>query len=151
MNPDDFGDVNKINSPEISTPRKPRFNLTAMVSMLMFLLMTFVLFSMALTKVGNVDVKLPVCPGGGDGHPLIVQVSGEGKVFIDREPYDISELPKKLELYKEACVKAGHSPRVLVSGDDRARYGLLVRAIDHVKSAGIEEMIVETYYRATGK
>ncbi|MDR1011493.1 MAG: biopolymer transporter ExbD [Opitutaceae bacterium] len=150
MNPDDFCDVNKINAPVAPTSRKSRLNLTAMVSMLMFLLVTFVLFSMALARLGSVEAKLYGYGHGARG-PMLIQVSGDGVVFINREPYDISDLPKKLKLYKEACVEAGHDASVLITGDDHARYGLLVRAIDHVKAAGIEQMVVETNYRATGK
>ncbi|WP_277508321.1 MULTISPECIES: biopolymer transporter ExbD [unclassified Ereboglobus] len=154
MNPDDFGDVNRINAPIEERRGGARFDLTAMISVLMFLLVTFVMFSLALTNVGKMDVNIAGgCGGCGHGshEPLVVQVSENTTVYINKEPYDISDLPLKIASYKEECARTGHVPRVLVSGDDRARYALLARAIDHVKTAGIEHMVLESTYRMTGR
>jgi biopolymer transport protein ExbD len=153
MNPDDFGDVNKINAPVPPASRKSRLNLTAMVGMLMFLLVTFVLFSMALARLGSVEAKLPVacCPSSNSGDfVMVVQVSADGRIFVDKDSYDISELPGILKSFKDASDHAGVTARVLVTGDDYAKYGAMVRVIDYVKASGIMEMLVETNYRATG-
>lgn len=135
--------------------RKPRINLTTMVSLMMFLLVTFILLAMSLTKVGRIDASVANGCGCGWGHghaeAVIVQVSGEGAVFVNKKLHDINELPKLLGAYRECCEKNGQTPRITVTGDDRARYGALVRAVDLAKTAGIAHVNLETNYRDTGK
>jgi biopolymer transport protein ExbD len=43
------------------------------------------------------------------------------------------------------------TPRVLIAGDDKARFGTAVLALDEVRKAGIEQVSVETVVRGTGK
>lgn len=150
MNPADFGDVNKINAPIDAGTGRTRFNLTAMVSVLMFLLVTFAMFSLALMKVEVMETNIPIV-GGEPGTPLIVQVSSGREVFIDKISYDISELPALLDAYKERCIKNGANPQVTLSGDNYANYGSWVHAMDQIRKSGIERIVVETNYRATGR
>jgi biopolymer transport protein ExbD len=40
---------------------------------------------------------------------------------------------------------------VLITGDDKAKFGISVRALDEVRKAGITQVSVETRVRATGR
>jgi len=42
-------------------------------------------------------------------------------------------------------------PRVLVAGDDRARWGVTVQVLDEVRKANIEKISMETRSRPTGR
>ena len=42
-------------------------------------------------------------------------------------------------------------PRVLIAGDNKARFGATAYALDQVRKAGIEQVSIETQVRPTGK
>ena len=41
--------------------------------------------------------------------------------------------------------------RVLIAGDDKAKFGVTIRALDEVRKAGIDQVSVETRVRSTGR
>jgi len=59
----------------------------------------------------------------------------------------IQEIRPRLNQYKTQVP----TPRVLIAGDDKARFGTAVLALDEVRKAGIEQVSVETVVRGTGK
>jgi len=42
-------------------------------------------------------------------------------------------------------------PRVLIAGDDRAKYGPTIEVLDAVRAAKIEKVSIETRVRPTGR
>ena len=78
---------------------------------------------------------------------LTIQVSDQGNVYWNRELIDIDEVPARLEQWK----KQVQLPRVLVAGDDRARWGVTVQVLDEVRKAKIEKVSMETRTRPTGR
>jgi biopolymer transport protein ExbD len=78
---------------------------------------------------------------------LTIQVSDQGNVYWNRELIDLDEVPARLEQYK----KQVNLPRVLVAGDDRARWGVTVQVLDEVRKAKIEKVSMETRTRQTGR
>jgi biopolymer transport protein ExbD len=59
----------------------------------------------------------------------------------------MSEIAPRLEQYKTQVP----NPRVLIAGDDKAKFGVTVRALDEVRKANIQQVSVETRVRATGR
>ena len=59
----------------------------------------------------------------------------------------MSELPSRLAIYKSQT----DDPKIMVSGDERARFGFTVEVLDEVRKTGIDKFTVETRTRATGK
>jgi biopolymer transport protein ExbD len=59
----------------------------------------------------------------------------------------MNEVAPRLFQYKQST----ESPRILVSGDDRARFGATVLVLDEIRKAGIDQVSLETAYRASGK
>ena len=51
----------------------------------------------------------------------------------------------------EAPKSSENNPRILIRGDNRARFGAAVFALDEVRKAGIEQVSVETVSSPTGK
>jgi biopolymer transport protein ExbD len=78
---------------------------------------------------------------------LTIQVSDQGNVYWNRELIDLDEVPARLEQYK----KQVQIPRILVAGDDRARWGVTVQVLDEVRKANIEKVSMETHSRPTGR
>ncbi len=133
--------------------KKARIEIIPLIDVIFFLLATFVLFSLSLNRIQSMETKLPVSgePGPKTSEPLILQVSDGSTVYINREPSDINDVYARVLHYKETTNASGETPRVLISGDDRAKYGTLIRALDLTKAAGVTEISFETNYRASGK
>ena len=119
--------------------------------MIFFLLATFVLFTLSLNKIQSVPVDLPQAAAASRPNPddetVVLQLSDAGTAYWNKELINTSEINGRLANYKSTAV----SPRVLVSGDEKATYGATVNALDEVRKAGIGQVSIETAYRPTGR
>ena len=137
---------------KVPARKKARVEIIPLIDVIFFLLATFVLFTLSLNRIQSVEVALPV-PNPSVEKPkeddmVILQVSAEDSLFWNREPMDIGELPGRLVAYKSQV----EIPRIMVSNDEKAKFGAAVRVLDEIRKAGIESFSVETTNtRATGK
>lgn len=125
-----------------------RIEIIPLIDVVFFLLATFVLFTLSLNRLQSLEVTLPV-PGKEPPvvQPVTIQVSGDGILYWDREAIGLPELPGRISAYK-ATEK---NPRVMISGDEKAHFGVTVRVLDELRKADITQFSVETRSRATGK
>ena len=134
------------------TPRKKaRIEIIPLIDVIFFLLATFVLFTLSLNRIGSLPVDLPVAAPQRDNAPppdsVTIQVSGEGAIFWNRELIDFGEVASRIAYYKTQT----DDPRILIAGDEKARFGATVTILDEVRKAGITKFSVETRTRPTGK
>ncbi|MEO7597427.1 MAG: biopolymer transporter ExbD [Opitutus sp.] len=132
--------------------KKARIEIIPLIDVVFFLLATFVLFTLSLNKIQSVPVNLPVAsPTSSSSKPdedtVTLQVSDQGTCYWNKELINVSEIAPRLQQYKTQVP----NPRVLIAGDDRAKFGITVRALDEVRKAGIQQVSVETRVRATGR
>jgi biopolymer transport protein ExbD len=132
----------------VFTRRRARVEIIPLIDVIFFLLATFVLFTLSLSLIRSLPVVLP---RGGETKEkpdmVTIQVSGEGAIFWNRELIEPAEVPGRLAHYKTQT----DTPRVLITGDERARFGATIAVLDEVNQAGITSVSVETRTRATGK
>jgi biopolymer transport protein ExbD len=134
----------------VPVKKKARIEIIPLIDVVFFLLATFVLFTLSLEKISSVPINLPVAQPANskvDEDPVIIQVSDVGTVYWNRELIGMAEIPPRLFQYKQST----QNPRVLVSGDDRAKFGATIQVLDEIRKAGIGQVSVETAYRGTGK
>lgn len=130
--------------------KKARIEIIPLIDVVFFLLATFVLFILSLERIQSVPINLPVAAPPttkADEEPVIIQVSDSGTVYWNRELINMPEIAPRLVQYKQAT----QTPRVLVTGDDRAKFGATIQVLDEVRKAGIAQVSVETAYRGSGK
>lgn len=132
--------------------KKPRIEIIPLIDVIFFLLATFVLFTLSLNRILSIPVDLPaasVSRASADARDemVTIQVSGEGTIYWNREAIDASELPARITNYKNNAKEA----KVLVTGDEKARFGPTVTVLDELRKAGIEKYSVETRTRPSGK
>jgi biopolymer transport protein ExbD len=135
--------------------KKANIQIIPLIDVIFFLLATFVLFTLSLNRIVSVDVDLPVAskeitPANPDNAPITLQVTDAG-IYLDRELITERELPPRLQNLVEQAHLKSKEPRLLLAGDDRAKYGPTVAALDEVRKAGIKQVSIETIYRPTGK
>jgi len=133
--------------------KKARIEIIPLIDVIFFLLATFVLFTLSLNRIQSVPVDLPVAsttPQTEQNNPkdmATIQVSDQGNLYWNHELFDIDELEGRLEHFKQQA----ELPKILVAGDDRARWGVTVQVLDEIRKAGIEKVSMETRTRPTGK
>ena len=60
---------------------------------------------------------------------------------------DNPEIVPRILQYKNKSA----DPRILITGDEKAKFGITVQILDEVRKAGIKQVSVETRTRTTGK
>jgi len=139
------------------TKKKARIEIIPLIDVIFFLLATFVLFTLSLQRISAVDVTLPKADPTSqppkEDNTLYLQVSDEGTYYwkIGTNPPELigpSELAPRLADYRNSL---GDQARVLVRGDNRARFGAAVFALDEVRKTGIGQVSVETVQSQTGR
>jgi biopolymer transport protein ExbD len=140
------------NKVKIPVRKKARIEIIPLIDVIFFLLATFVLFTLSLNAIKSVPVDLPVAAPPSPVPPnekdnVTIQVSGDGAIFWNKEMIDMSEVPSRLAYFKTQT----EDPRVLIAGDEKARFGFTVAVLDKVREAGIKKFSVETRTRPTGK
>ena len=134
-----------------SGAKKARIEIIPLIDVVFFLLATFVLFTLSLNKIQSLPLNLPVAAPPGRPNPdddsVTLQVSDQGTCYWNKELITVAEIGPRLAQYKTQVA----TPRVLIAGDDKARFGTAVLALDEVRKAGIMQVSVETVVRGTGK
>jgi biopolymer transport protein ExbD len=130
--------------------KKARIEIIPLIDVIFFLLATFVLFTLSLDKIQALPVTLPQAaaqPGPPDPDLVTLQISDQGTCYWNHELITFGEIAPRLETYKAKT----NNPRVLIAGDDKAKFGPTAMALDEVRKAGIDQVSVETRVRPTGQ
>lgn len=142
----------KTASPPETAKKKARIEIIPLIDVIFFLLATFVLFTLSLNKIVSLPVQLPVAQPNANQKPpdedmVTLEISDAGTCFWNRELITMNEIGPRLNNYKSQA----SNPRVLIAGDNKAKFGPVVTALDEVRKAGIDQVSVETRVRPTGK
>jgi biopolymer transport protein ExbD len=135
--------------------KKANIQIIPLIDVVFFLLATFVLFTLTLNKIVSVPLDLPVATpeskqSPNENQPLILQVTDAG-IFFDKELITERELQPRLVNFVQQKNAKNQEPRVMLAGDDRAKFGPTVSALDQVRLVGIKQISVETSPRPSGK
>ena len=116
-------------------------NVTPMVDVMLVLLIIFMVITPMLPRHG-VPVELarttnPIAMSeAGKPDALILSVMRDGKMFLGSESVTNAVLTQKV---RDQLVNRANRT-VYVRADARARYGILVEAVDDVRSAGVDQL-----------
>ena len=131
--------------------KKARIEIIPLIDVIFFLLATFVLFTLSLNKIQSLDIVLPQASNvesKDDTESVTIQVSDAGTVYWNRELIQTAEVAPRLQNY---AAQHPTDARVLVTSDDRAKYGATILVLDEVRKAGISKVSIETVWRGTGR
>lgn len=117
-------------------PDEPRLEMMPLIDVV-FLLLTFFIFSVAvMVRADALDVKLPAVRSGApvDRSDLVaVTVLADGSVRVAGEAVAADDLGAR------AADLAADGKRVLVAADERAPSGALLRVLDELAAAGVQD------------
>jgi biopolymer transport protein ExbD len=150
----DHHPMNDIDLQALTAPKKARVEIIPLIDVIFFLLATFVLFTLSLNKIAGIETPLPKADGKIDliDQTVYIQASTTGTFYWKEgrqstpELISAAEIPPRLADYRRRVRDA----RVLIRGDDKAKFGATVNVLDAVRKAGIAKVSVETAVVATG-
>ena len=125
-----------------------RIEIIPLIDIMFFLLAAFMLLSLSMVSLKSVKVNLPTATTttGDNRRDLInISVDAAGIAYLETKPVGGNELVSALAGRR----KANDHVRVFIRGDKDARHGDVIRVLDLVRSAGIQEVAFETRAPAT--
>lgn len=109
---------------------------------IVFIMLIFFIVSTSFVREAGVEIERPVAESAEvkEQHGVMLAITAEDEIWLDRQPVDIRMLRPALERLKLEQPGLG----VMIQADQAARTGLLIRVMDQVKLAGIEQVAVAT-------
>jgi biopolymer transport protein ExbD len=119
-----------------------RIEIVPLIDIMFFLLAAFMLVSLSMVNMKSVKVNLPtatVATAETQRDFLNISVDKSGLIFLDKKLVAQNELAAALS----AVHQTNAALRVFISGDQDARHGDIIRALDIVRGTGIEKVAFE--------
>ena len=130
-----------------SGAKRARIEIIPLIDIIFFLLATFVMVSLSMTKNQGIQVALPSASTSQSlgtqsqmDRAATIGVNEKGEVFFNKEKVSVAQLGMRLQSYKNQSKE----PRVIVSGDAKADYRTIVQVIDEAKKLGITKVGLST-------
>jgi biopolymer transport protein ExbD len=124
-----------------------------MIDTMFFLLVFFMLSSLALTKLNGLPVNLPRASTAPkqNAADLTITVDKEQQVFVNKERVLLDDLGSKL-LEKAGGPNADlDQTSVIINADLTVPHGIVVRCIDESRAVGITHFAIATALDQVGK
>ncbi|HAV62399.1 MAG TPA: biopolymer transporter ExbD [Verrucomicrobiales bacterium] len=119
-----------------------RIEIIPLIDIMFFLLAAFMLVSLSMVNLKSVKVDLPTAAAATPDTKkdlLSLSVDKGGVLFLENQPMGPNELTTRLTL----MLAENPDLRVFISGDREAMHGDIVRALDIVRSIGIQKVAFE--------
>ena len=124
--------------------RKPRVEIVPLIDVIFFLLATFVMVSLSMTKNQGVQVQLPSASTAekiDDRDKAVpVTVKQNGELFFNKDKIAAAQLPFKFQTYA-AGVK---DPKVVVTAEANSNFRYVVQVLDEARKVGIVKVAIST-------
>lgn len=127
---------------KLPAEHEARIEIIPLIDIMFFLLAAFMLVSLSMVNLKSLPVSLPTATTATAETRrdlLDISVDKTGVLFLDRQPIGHNELVLTLA----ARHRTNAALRVFISGDQDARHGDVIRALDLVRAAGIEQVAFE--------
>jgi biopolymer transport protein ExbD len=120
-------------------PRKARIEIIPMIDTVFFLLVFFMMASLAMTVHGGIPVNLPKAAKAEAARaPVSISISREGVIYLEREPIEPAQLTVRLQERVRTEPEVG----VVIEADTDALHGRVVDVMDAARIAGIGKMAI---------
>jgi biopolymer transport protein ExbD len=126
--------------------KRTKIEIIPMIDTMFFLLVFFMLSSLALTKLNGLPVNLPHASTAPRQPvaPLTVTVDKEQRIFVNKEPVTADQLPDRLLARAGGPATNLDDVSVVINADLSVPHGLVVRCIDAARSVGISHFSIAT-------
>jgi biopolymer transport protein TolR len=112
-------------------------NVTPLVDVMLVLLIIFMVTAPLMTSGVSVDLpKTDAKPLNTDSQPLTVSINSAGKIFLQDQEVDLSELVAKLQ----AIAQNDQDRRIFVRGDKDLAYGRIMEVMGTITQGGFTKV-----------
>jgi biopolymer transport protein ExbD/biopolymer transport protein TolR len=115
-------------------------NVTPMVDVMLVLLIIFMVVTPMLNNKVNVDLAKTISavplPDADKDDAVKVSIVRDGRVYLGANQVALSDLGPKAQ----ALLENKPNKTVFIRSDARARYGVVMDAIDNLRTAGVDEV-----------
>ena len=119
--------------------KKNRLEIIPLIDIMFFLLASFMLVSLTMSRQQTIRVNLPVSASASqDIKPDMINlaVDAAGLLYLDARPISLPELENTLATRH----RLDAATPVYISGDEEARHGAMITLLDSVRRAGFQKV-----------
>ena len=127
--------------------KRARIEIIPLIDIIFFLLATFIMVSLSMTKNQGVQVALPSAASAaslGDQQELdkavTLSVNAKGEIFYNKDKITIAQLPLKLQTLKSTS----KDPKVIINADGDASMKQVIAVLDEVRKQDIHNAAFNT-------
>ena len=124
------------------TNKKARIEIIPMIDVIFFLLVFFMVSSMALVRMNSIPVALPKTSDSPKSikQKIILSIKKNGDIFVNKLPVTLEGLGLALA----QAMKETPQDVVLVNADEGAFYGTVIKAMDKARLIGVRKFALAT-------
>ncbi len=125
--------------------KRTKIEIIPMVDTMFFLLVFFMLSSLALSKLVAMPVDLPKAGSSSriqDDKNLALSVDANGQIYLDRQPVSVEGLESQIKTI--AGSRNLSALTLVINADQKASHGLVVQCIDKARLAGLSKFAIAT-------
>lgn len=126
--------------------KRARIEIIPLIDIIFFLLATFIMVSLSMSKNQGVQVALPTASTAqkldktDDDKAVTLSVNEKGEVFWNKEKIALQQLPLKLSQLKTKS----KDPKVVLNSDAGADFQNVVAVLDEVRKSGVVKVGINT-------
>ena len=126
--------------------KRTRIEIIPMIDTMFFLLVFFMLSSLALTKLNGLPVNLPQASTAPKQPPaeLTITVDRDRKLYVNKTPVTFANLESTLVLRAGGAGAEMATATVIINADATVPHGDVVRCIDGAREVGITRFAIAT-------
>jgi biopolymer transport protein ExbD len=122
-------------------PKKhAKIEVVPLIDVVFFLLATFVMVSLSMTKNEGITVNNPAAstaaPKEKNDATVTLSLAENGEIFFNKERINSAQLPLRLQNFKSA----NKDGQVVVNGDGEVPYKFIVTVLDEARKAGFTKI-----------
>ena len=130
--------------------KRARIEIIPLIDVIFFLLATFVLFTLSLTKSNGQHVAPPDSETGVARDPSgthTVTILPEGAIAWDKDSVTTDQFLQRLVQYHQSEPEG----RILINGDKAAHFFAIIYVMDEARKAGFGKVYIETIAKTPGQ
>ncbi len=125
--------------------KRTKIEIIPMVDTMFFLLVFFMLSSLALSKLVAMPVDLPKAGSANrvqDDNNLALSVDAGGQIYLDRQPVTADRLGEMIK--SVAGSRPLNNLTLVINADQKSSHGIVVQCIDQARLAGMNKFAIAT-------
>jgi biopolymer transport protein ExbD len=120
--------------------RKARIEIIPMIDVVFFLLVFFMMASLAMTIYQGMPVSLPEAATGQKAvaETAAITVARDGQTYLNREPVALKALPERLR----PLLAANRELAVVINADREVAHARVVDVLDELRGSGVHRIAI---------